>query len=219
MSPEIVAGLIGAAATAILAILNRYLTSKTQVAEEVREARLDCYPPLWKLTSLVSVWPRSDPSSEDLRALHLALRRWYYTDGGLYMSENARDRYGEVQKLLALMVAGSASRPQAAAPGVSDDAYPDLQDTCSALRSALTEDLETRAQRSVLRSIHLVGRHWWQKRKADTRIAAAEQLASKPRRFEVEEWQRPDPPAPPIRRTRGRDGGRVRRWRRTRPAS
>jgi|SRR5215216_5565277 len=67
MSPEIVAGLVGAAATAVLAILNSYLTSRAQVAEEVRKARLDAYPKLWRLTSLVSVWPRSDPRLEDLQ--------------------------------------------------------------------------------------------------------------------------------------------------------
>lgn len=54
MPTEIVAGLIGAAATALLAILNSYLTSRAQVAEEVRKARLDCYTQLWTLTSLVS---------------------------------------------------------------------------------------------------------------------------------------------------------------------
>ena len=93
MSPEIVAGLVGAAATAVLAILNSYLTSRAQVAEEVRKARLYAYPELWRLTSLVSVWPRSDPRLEDLQGLQRDLRRWYFdVGGGLYMSENARDR-------------------------------------------------------------------------------------------------------------------------------
>jgi hypothetical protein len=190
MSTEIVAGLIGAAATALLAILNSYLTSRTQVAEEVRQARIACYPQLWRLTSLVSVWPRSDPTLEDLHGLHRALRRWYYEVGGLYLSENARDRYGEVQELLAGVVAHLRSwQPETTAGRLPGTTYKDLQDTCSALRSALTEDLETRAQRSVLRSIGLLWRHWGQGRRAKKRIARASR-PEEPERLELEEWQR-----------------------------
>ena len=191
MPTEIVAGLIGAAATALLAILNSYLTSRAQVAEEVRKARLDCYSQLWTLTSLVSVWPRSDPGLEDLQRLHRALRRWYYEVGGLYMSENARGRYGEVQKLLARVVANYGSLHVTQTGRLSGKTYEDLQETCSALRTALTEDLETRAQRSVLRSVSLIWRHWRQGLRAKKRIRRAGGPPEEPERFEMEQWQRP----------------------------
>jgi hypothetical protein len=196
MSTEIVAGLIGAAATALLAILNSYLTSRAQVAEEIRKARLTSYAELWRLTSLVSVWPRSDPTVEDLEGLHRALRKWYFEVGGLYLSENARARYGEVQKLLARVVANFQSLHKTAAGRLSENTYKDLQNTCSALRTALTEDLETRAQRSVLRSLGLVWQHrkqWFQARK---RIRRAGKLADDPDRYELEEWQRLGIPQP-----------------------
>ena len=196
LSPEIVAGLVGAAATAVLAILNSYLSSRTQVAEEVRKARLESYPKLWRLTSLLSVWPRTDPKLEHLKRLHRDLRRWYFDIGGLYLSENARDRYGEVQEILALVLANfdSLEYPNGQPSGKT---YEDLRDTCSALRHALTEDLETRAQRSVLRSVRLIWRHRWQGQQAKKRMAGIGKMPKEPERIEPESWQQPDPPASP----------------------
>jgi hypothetical protein len=192
MSPEIVAGLVGAAATAVLAILNSYLTSRAQVAEEVRKARLDAYPKLWRLTSLVSVWPRSDPRLEDLQGLQRDLRRWYFdVGGGLYMSENARDRYGQLQALLAAVIA-NYPKLQNDRGQPSDGTHLDLQESCSALRTALTEDLETRAQRSVLRSIRLLGRHFIHHRRGERRIARAARRPGEPVRLPIEDWQQPN---------------------------
>lgn len=193
MSTEVVAGLVGAAATALLAVVNSFLASRVRVAEEVRKGRLDSYPHLWRLTSLVSVWPRSDPALADLEMLHRALRRWYYEAGGLYLSENARRRYTEVQRLLAHVAANFDALHKTSNDRLSGNTYQDLQEACSALRGALTEDLETRVQRSVLRSMGLVRRHWKQQVEAKKRIARAGELCE-PERIQIEEWQRPDVP-------------------------
>lgn len=191
MSPEIVAGLVGAATTAALAILNGFLTSRAQVAEEVRTARMNSYPWLWKLTSMLSFWPRTDLSLQDLQKLQRALRRWYFEVGGLYLSENARARYGQVQELLVGVAANLESGQPAASVRPSDGAYKDLQETLRALRNALTEDLETRGQRSLVRSVHLVWRHGRQHREAESRISA-HKLDGEPARVPMEDWQQPD---------------------------
>jgi hypothetical protein len=81
MSPEIVTGLFGAAASAVLAILNGLLTSRSQVAEEVRTKRLDCYPQPWKLTSMLCSGREAIPPGPP--ALQRAQRRWYFEVGGL----------------------------------------------------------------------------------------------------------------------------------------
>ena len=101
MTTEVIAGLIGAATAALIAVLNGYLTSKARVVEVVRERRIDCYPRVWLMTSMMSVWPRSVLTQGDLNGLYFALRRWYYETGGMYLSENASARYRDLQGLLA----------------------------------------------------------------------------------------------------------------------
>ena len=73
------------------------------------------------------------------------LRQWYYGSGGLFMSEGSRDRYGDVQKLVGWLVAGRED----SADQVTGREYKYVMDRCSALRTALTQDLETRSSRPM----------------------------------------------------------------------
>lgn len=191
MTETLVTAVVAAVTTALLAALKGHLSSRAAVATEVRERRFDCYPQLWKMTSSISIWPRTDVTFGNLERLHLALRRWYYESGGLYMSENARDRYGELQKLLAGMLANQGTGHSGAQDRLSEAAYGDLEDTCSALRGALAEDLETRTQRTMLRSIRLAKKHRSQRRRAEERITAADSKQEARARHELEDWQKP----------------------------
>jgi hypothetical protein len=98
---------------------------------------------------------------------HRDLRRWYYDVGGLYMSENARRRYGSVQELVAAHCSGEAGGV------VQPEAYDDLMGACSAFRSALTEDLESRRQGSLIYSIQKSREHAKQERTAQKRLRRA----------------------------------------------
>jgi hypothetical protein len=145
---------VGIASAGIGAIINGSLATRAKVNEELREARLKVYPPLWKLTSQFSQWPRTPTTYGDLFTAHSALRDWYYTVGGLYLSENARERYGDVQKLVAAHL--TKRSPERNDERLPDLVYDDLRKTCSSLRTALTEDLESRRQRAI----------WWAASKA-----------------------------------------------------
>jgi len=98
---------------------------------------------------------------EELFQLNLDLREWYFTRGGLYLSANSRDRYGEMKQLICGYLDGLAEEADLAAEDVPTDAYDDLADTARAFRNGLTEDLETRRQRSLW----WVVRGWQQHRK------------------------------------------------------
>jgi hypothetical protein len=145
---------IGIVSAWIGAVINGSLATRAKVNEELREARLKVYPPLWELTSQFSRWPRTPTTYGDLVTAHRDLRNWYYTAGGLYLSENARDRYGEVQELVAAHLRKRS--PERNDKKLPDPVYDDLMKTCSSLRTALTEDLESRRQRSI----------WWVASKA-----------------------------------------------------
>jgi hypothetical protein len=115
----------------------------------------------------------------DVEEFHRWFRSWYYEAGGLHLSENSRARYGEVQELIAAHLAapGGQAMPAQARTPIADAVYDGLLEACSALRTALTEDLESRRQRSVLYSVRLAARHWKQKHKADKRLAEAKGAA------------------------------------------
>jgi hypothetical protein len=127
----------------------------------------------------VSVWPRNDVTRHSLGELHRSLRSWYYTKGGLFMSKPTRDRYGDVQMLIAALLTHNGEP----ADVLSRDRYTDLMDTASALRHALTQDLDTRRRKSLREDRRRSRWHHEAAHQADKRIEQAEATASA--------WERP----------------------------
>ena len=84
-------------------------------------------------------------TGDDIDQLHREFRHWYFSVGGLYMSENTRGCYGHMQNLIGLYLA----RSQTWSSKVESQDYDPLQDACSAFRTALTEDLESRRRASL----------------------------------------------------------------------
>ncbi len=154
---EAIIGIIGAlAGGAITATVSSWLAARARIAEELREQRLQPYREIWVQTALFSRWPRTDATNGHVRRFHDDLRQWYYAEGGMLMSENARARYGHVQDVAEALV--ELERPDGEELA-GDEHYEPLMEACSALRVALTEDLESRQQRSLLLSIELGWRH------------------------------------------------------------
>ena len=148
VTPVIVTSLLGLLTAGILALINNWITARAGIDENLRNQRLQLYPALWAFTSLVSRWPRCDPTRASLCDLHRRMRIWYYAEGGMFLSGRGRARYGEFQELIAALLAHSDhshDRP-------TDESYIDLRETASALRTALTEDLDTRRRKSILES-------------------------------------------------------------------
>lgn len=157
------------------AVVKGAVTQRAGKDEELRGTRVKTYPSVWRLTAAASTWPHVELSYRDLDGLHHDLRRWYYglddelpdlkeNPGGLYLSENARTRYEEMQELIHLSLAAAADKDD-----VTDDVYEDLRAALSAFRTALTEDLDTRRKRSVWWAVTLRRRHRAQAVKAADR--------------------------------------------------
>lgn len=68
---------------------------------------------------------------------------------------------------------------------VPKDVYDELRDECSAFRTALTEDLETRRKRAVWWTIQTRWQHRTQRRKSDARAHIAKRRANEGRAREV----------------------------------
>jgi hypothetical protein len=167
----VVAALIGAASAAIVAVIKQAVVSRAKVNETLRDSRTKVYPVIWKESGIVSRWPRRHPQIKDLQRFHELLRYWYYNTGGIYMSENTRARYGDVQELLVVQLA--SRRPTHA---FEDKEYCDLMEAASSLRTAITEDVESRHSRSIIWAARIGLRHWRCRRSARKRIGRANRL-------------------------------------------
>ena len=143
--------------------------------------RLKTYPSAWTLTCEVPTWPERRLTYGSMRTLHERLRAWYFgadefaeplrePPGGLTLSTNARERYGNVQEIIAIYLRESDDE----AADVPPHAYGAIRASCSAFRTALTEDLDTRRMRSILYASHLRRRHRRQQREAEQRLDAAQ---------------------------------------------
>jgi hypothetical protein len=163
---SVIAALTGLAVGIAGTYVKSLLAARAKVGEELRDLRLGPYRELWAMTALVSRWPTWPLTAAELDDLHWRLRAWYYGKGGLYLSENSRARYGEMQQVIGLTVAAAADA------AITPAAYRDLVATCSALRTALTEDLESRRQRSVWWTVSRWRLHAAQAYRAALRIEA-----------------------------------------------
>src|SRR3954451_821616 len=158
--------LVGAAA---LALVNSWITARAGIDGELRTKRLTVYPPLWMATSAVSRWPRTNLSRASLKQLHDDLRSWYFETGGLFLSARARARYGDVQELIEALLLRKAEPAYL----LVEKRYTDLMDAVSSLRTALTEDLDTRRRVSLLERTRRLVQHRRAKRAAAARITRA----------------------------------------------
>lgn len=166
MEEELFAALIGLVVGAAGAWVKAVLAIRGKVNEELRARRLAAYPPVYRLSAALSFWPPAELTGGELLDINLRLRDWYFTTGGLFLSENSRTRYGELKQLICAHLDEHEDR---AAP-VPPWAYRDLADTCSAFRTALTEDLETRRQRSLWWVAVMARRHRGQRAAFESRI-------------------------------------------------
>ena len=165
----IVTGIIGLLSAGILALINSGISARAGIDENLRPQRLKLYPKLWEASGAVSRWPQLDVTRTSLEGLHGTLRSWYYTEGGLFLSERARARYGDVQKLIAALLI----HPGPPANILIRGRYTDLMETASALRTTLTEDLDTRRWKSHWEKLRRALWHAWAAHRARKRIKQA----------------------------------------------
>jgi hypothetical protein len=164
------------------AIVKGALAQRAGLDEELRDTRTKLYPSVWRSTGATSRWPKSELTWGRIRAFHEGLRDWYYgevhhaaadaTPGGLYLSRNSQKRYREMQHLIACVLLDADARDNQLVP---QEYYELVSDACSAFRTALTEDLETRRKRSVWWAIDMRRQHRSEDKKAKTR---ARQIAN-----------------------------------------
>ena len=144
MEDKIILAVIGVVAGFMGGIGKSWLDSRKQIDQSLRDARSNVYDLLWKMTGLLPEWPRAeDVTYEKLEELSRKMRNWYFNEGGgILLSANARDSYGEVQKAITGVLAQNKTGPVPP----SHPHYEMIRKLCSAMRTQLTEDLHSRSR-------------------------------------------------------------------------
>jgi hypothetical protein len=159
MDEKILVAIIGVTGGAgggwIAAFIQTRLAFRTKLDEDLLAARREAYKELWSLTAVVPAWPRDkDLTFARLESLSKDLRKWYFDDGGILLSEEARSAYGKAQCELTGLI--EKNNPGAAVdggerkqplPGERDrSSYGKAQSALSSLRTELTRDLLSRTR-------------------------------------------------------------------------
>ena len=135
-------------ASATLGGFVTYLTTVLKIRQELgaqydsdlRRDRITAYKELWRcLEPLARYAPPGDFTFGGAQKLAIVLRKWYFDNGGLFLSEEARDAYFALQDELKTL--GKPSDIE-----VPPEILEKLRSRGSTLRTRLSEDVGTRAR-------------------------------------------------------------------------
>ncbi len=136
----VISALVGAVVSYVLAVIQHILEVQTKVDERLRQNRFTVYKVLWEKTGLLPQWPRSTiVTYEKLTGLSEDMRDWYFTQGGIYLSAQARKSYGDAQEAIQMVL-----QKEQTSETIPELQYDDLRSTLHKLRTQLTQDLLSR---------------------------------------------------------------------------
>ncbi len=148
-----------AIASALIGGLAGYFAAQIRTRSEfdlrLQSARSEEYPEAWKLTGLLPRRPVTrEVSYADVVGLSIALRDWYYGQGGIYLSGPARRVFSNVQDLI------ESLRALGKTGALEDGHYKLLRESLSEFRTCLRGDLLAGSgPPSVSRPFRRVPRH------------------------------------------------------------
>jgi hypothetical protein len=126
------------------------LASRSELDLDLRQKREAVYRSLWKQTHLLSLTPvNTRLTYADVSRLSTALKDWYFEEcGGLYLSSPAQNAYRNAQEALA----EAETKDQTELVWHESDAetYERMRAALSALRTELTNDLQSRISPSAI---------------------------------------------------------------------
>lgn len=135
----------GGALTYVTTIMKIRQDLAAQYDADLRRDRIGVYKRLWTLLQpLARYAPPGEFSFSKGHELATALRAWYFEEGGLFLSEPARDAYFALQDALKALDGPSAD-------AVPAETLKALMDVGSTLRTHLSEDVGTRAKAMLRR--------------------------------------------------------------------
>lgn len=103
---------------------------------ELRRQRLDAFRKLWALSQPLAKYGRSEPVTPAVIVrLSQDLRRWYFEEGGMFLSDASRDSYFEFQESLKKVIESKGSDETS----LDDATFESLRKKGSQLRTTLRD--------------------------------------------------------------------------------
>jgi hypothetical protein len=138
----VIGGLFGIVGTYVAAILKFRKDLEADFDKEIRKERIQEYPKLWRLLELLAKYDRPDPvTPAHLADLSVAMRKWFFDGGGIYLSDRARESYFALKRQLQKVAHSSRQQSDQA---IDEQEAGKLVQAASLLRAHLTRDLGTR---------------------------------------------------------------------------
>lgn len=135
----------GGALTYVTTIMKIRQDLAAQYDADLRHDRIKVYKKLWKsLEPLARYAPPGEFTLNKAHELAVALRAWYFEEGGLFLSEAARDAYFALQDTLK-DIGLPSDEP------VPPETLKLLMSKGSTLRTHLSSDVGTRAKAMLVR--------------------------------------------------------------------
>lgn len=113
--------------------------SQAQVDLNLRQRRIEAYKGLWELTRPLSESADADQRAKQTDLMSEELADWYFTHGGLFLSETSQKAYRVLQ--LTLKVYSNTSLVE-----MSPESYKELRQDASNLRTCLARDVGSREE-------------------------------------------------------------------------
>jgi hypothetical protein len=141
LTKAIVSFALGAVGTYIALVSKVRKDLEAAYDKDLRTARLAAYKDLWGLLEpLAKYEPLGPVSGAVLKELSQKLRHWYFTQGGIYLTDDTRDAYFGLQDALTSVVAECTSLTKELAASE----FEAIRKKGSWVRTWMTRDVGTR---------------------------------------------------------------------------
>jgi hypothetical protein len=137
----IIAAIAGAISSYVVAVGKTRMDLASQYDINLQNKRFEAYSELWKLMELLAKWspPKATLSYKDLKEISCNFRHWYFSKGGLYISEPSMLDYGRFQDEIIKL-----TRDKDENEILPDPERESIRKLSSELRHALTVDIASR---------------------------------------------------------------------------
>jgi hypothetical protein len=114
---EAVIATTGSIAVAALTGFGSYALAKWNTRKdlelELRRQRLDAFKKLWTISQPLAKWGSAEPVTPAVVArLSRDLCKWYFEEGGMFLTDSSRDAYFRFQESLQSTIESNAKSPQ-----------------------------------------------------------------------------------------------------------
>jgi hypothetical protein len=142
----VLTGVFGLITGALVAYMGAILKFRKELEAEydkdLRKERLRVYTNLWSRLDILARFDRPKPLTVTvMRELTESMRKWYFEEGGLYLSEGARGAYFSLKQTIQSIIENPDYQPDHLL-GAEDSRR--VLGLASTLRAQLTKDVGTR---------------------------------------------------------------------------